>query len=345
MGKWLIRITAVLVLAVLAAAAGFAGAEAYSRRTSRADMEWVIAPIHQPDPDLGYSGLPNAEGIDSVKINGHYQFRVNLKLNRFGFREVPGDEHARGPRCLVILGDSLAFGIGMNARDTFASLLQNQLRDTRVFNLGYSGYGPHQTLRFLELERERKILDGCRETVAYYLGVEDNFWRALGRANWGLSAPSYGLVNGEVTYRRPNYPEWVNALNNRVQRLQIGPPLVKWLVGYGKEVPAEEHEIYRKIFLKMGRLLRERYGADFHVLYGTQGRDPKLPEFRKLEGEGLDVKYFEGYMLAEGYPLAKILPDLYLGDRTHFNAAGHRAVAKILLATRLGPWLRSVDGR
>lgn len=329
----------VLLLSLISLGATLVGAEFYFRPRGKA-QEWKIAPIHRPDPELSYSGIPGAGGVDSIKVGDKYQFNVYLQLNEYGFREVPGAKAARGSRCVLLLGDSVAFGIGVEAEKTVAALLQGQLKDTRVINLGYSGWGPHQTLRLLELGRERPQLEGCREVKAYYFGAEDNFWRALGRANWGMSSPKYRMVGDELTYQGPYVPEWLNEWNNNLNHYQVVTKLVLWWIGYGKEVSPWEREVYIKIMRKIRDILTERYQAEFRTIYFVKGQDPRGARFRKLEAPGLDVNYFETIAGARGVPLDQMLGRLYLPDQTHMNEAGHRLLADAFLAGELAPWLK-----
>jgi lysophospholipase L1-like esterase len=78
---------------------------------------------------------------------------IEIKINSQGFR---GPEPASNPPAnrVIILGDSIAFGLYLNWEDTFSSKLQQRLnsdnRDTEVLNLGVSGYDVLQQVSLLE---------------------------------------------------------------------------------------------------------------------------------------------------------------------------------------------------
>jgi hypothetical protein len=181
-------------------------------------------------------------------------------------------------------------------------------------------------------------MQSCKEIKAYYFGVEDNFWRALGRANWGLSAPLYKIEQGALRFKGPIFPQWVENLNNEGKPYKVVQALTSRFLGYGKEVPIEEQQLYRKIFQKMNEILMERYRAKLKILYFTQGRDPGKNIFRKLEVPGLETVFFEDLAKARAIPLNRVLSTLYLRDKTHMNEVGNRFLADTLLAGDLKDW-------
>ena len=95
-------------------------------------------------PGLKYEHTPGAVARSSG---------IDIKINSQGFR---GPEPSSIPPAnrVVILGDSIAFGLYLNWEDTFASKLQQRLnsdnRDTEVLDLGVSGYDVLQEVSLLE---------------------------------------------------------------------------------------------------------------------------------------------------------------------------------------------------
>ena len=94
--------------------------------------------VDSPNPKIGHHHRPNAE----ARLMG-----VTLRTNSDGFRddEVPVERSER--RRVVFLGDSLTLGWGVEKKDTFEHLLEQDLsavRPTEVINLGVGNYNTTQ---------------------------------------------------------------------------------------------------------------------------------------------------------------------------------------------------------
>jgi hypothetical protein len=78
----------------------------------------------------------NARNIEAVS------FGTKIHTDRYGFRVPPGvgrDERADAP-ALLILGDSVGFGAGVEEEDTFAGRLRLDLPGTVIYNSSVVGY-------------------------------------------------------------------------------------------------------------------------------------------------------------------------------------------------------------
>jgi lysophospholipase L1-like esterase len=103
------------------------------------------------DDDLNYRMKPNSRG---VSIHGiHYQ------VNSQGLRDYdyPYEKQKDNFR-ILLLGDSVALGYGVEAADTFPKILERMLNSKQapksyeVINAGVSGYNTVQELRYLKKE-------------------------------------------------------------------------------------------------------------------------------------------------------------------------------------------------
>jgi lysophospholipase L1-like esterase len=101
-------------------------------------------PITLADPYLGYVFPPNH--VDRiVRSNGDFGF--TFRTDEHGFRNRPlWPERAD----IVVLGDSMAFGYGVDDDKTWTALLANRLQGSRIINLGVPDAGPQQYLRIYE---------------------------------------------------------------------------------------------------------------------------------------------------------------------------------------------------
>jgi len=124
-----------------------------------------LADLHRYSEVYGWEPQPGAH----VEQHGK-----RTTINGLGYR---GREVAPGPSSrvirLVLLGDSIAFGIGVSDDETFASLLDGA--DSEAVNLAVQGYGPDQSL--LKLEREG--LSFHPDVVVMNLCLDNDFADAL----------------------------------------------------------------------------------------------------------------------------------------------------------------------
>jgi hypothetical protein len=79
----------------------------------------------------------------------NHEFDTLMSFDKSGrISEGSSDLLANGQSGIAVLGDSFAMGWGVQDNETFASVLQHQLK-RRVFNLGVSSYGTRRELRRL----------------------------------------------------------------------------------------------------------------------------------------------------------------------------------------------------
>ncbi len=109
----------------------------------------VNSGVFVPDDELGWRGAPNQEFLHEL-YGGH---QSTIRTNSRGFR---CGEHApkkpAGKQRVVILGDSFAYGYGVDNHQTFASHLDQRLAGVEVINLGLTGYNLVQAHRLLQRE-------------------------------------------------------------------------------------------------------------------------------------------------------------------------------------------------
>jgi len=93
-------------------------------------------------PYIGHLHRPN----DAFVLDGR-DFRAVHHTDGFGFRNAwPWPEKAE----IVVLGDSVTFGQGVEDEQAWPAILARSLPRTRVVNLGLIGAGPQQYLRTYE---------------------------------------------------------------------------------------------------------------------------------------------------------------------------------------------------
>lgn len=113
--------------------------------------KWRFNP-YQSDGVLGYVHRP-----DWATVHQTEDFRVTVHTNALGLRGAPAKAtKARGTYRILLIGDSFAFGFGVEDDETFAAVLARSLppppgyKRVEVLNAGVAGWSADQYLLFLE---------------------------------------------------------------------------------------------------------------------------------------------------------------------------------------------------
>jgi hypothetical protein len=124
-----------MLLVVLSLAIGLAALEAGGRAFATAIAK--RGKLFRPDAALGWTALPD---LDLVRNNANGE-PWHIVTDAGGIRGPSAwgpDDHTR----LLVLGDSFAFGEGVELADRFDTLLQERMPNLSIVNLGVMGYGP-----------------------------------------------------------------------------------------------------------------------------------------------------------------------------------------------------------
>lgn len=285
---------------------------------------------------------PTIQYVNRENYRGEFrnpEFRTRIVINEQGLRDRSyPSERPEGHHRVLVLGDSYAFGWGVEAEETLAKRLEADLTGLDVLNGGCSGWGTEQQLLFLQ---EKAPL--LHPDIVLLLFVENdpanNFQR-------------YKFVDGrlrdegEPTGRVANFKRWMMrhfAVWNLVRQAgraivhQGGQPAsvdVEEAKQWSREVELlrEMHEYCRAHHLHLGVL----YGPTKDAL----GEPYRAAGFSRLQS----------FCSAEKIPFLDLVPPLLEANRQaptyfrlddHWNARGHQVAAA---ATRrflddLG-WLR-----
>jgi hypothetical protein len=151
--------------------------------------------LFRPHADLGWTPLPD---LDLVRTNANGDL-WHVATNADGIRgssSWPDGEHTR----LLVLGDSFAFGEGVDLADRFDTIVQERVPNLAVVNLGVMGYGPDQ-----ELIRARPWKTQLRRGDAFLLlTYHGNDFHDLARTrHGGRSKPWIEEVDGRLLEHQP----------------------------------------------------------------------------------------------------------------------------------------------
>ncbi|MBI1783644.1 tetratricopeptide repeat protein, partial [Candidatus Sumerlaeota bacterium] len=108
---------------------------------NRADPD-KLSPYVCYDAELGWKNIPNlsqtiADGNPPVTTNG-----AGIRSNA----EIPREKSSAETRRLLVIGGDYAFGLGVADGEHWTALLQAEMKDSEVINLGVPEYGLDQAL-------------------------------------------------------------------------------------------------------------------------------------------------------------------------------------------------------
>ncbi|MGA9754960.1 MAG: hypothetical protein WBV23_07435, partial [Desulfobaccales bacterium] len=73
--------------------------------------------------------------------NNHgYSYGAEVITDARGFRIDPSSQMSSGKYVILVLGDSVSFGLGVAARDSFPLMLQKHVKDCQIINGSVIGY-------------------------------------------------------------------------------------------------------------------------------------------------------------------------------------------------------------
>ncbi len=101
----------------------------------------------QFDSLLGWSQIPNVK----AKFN-HPEFSVDVRINSKGLRDDEYSYVRSDKNRALILGDSFAWGFGVDEKHRFSELLDSKLPNWEIINAGISGYSTVQQLLYFQNE-------------------------------------------------------------------------------------------------------------------------------------------------------------------------------------------------
>ena len=177
------------------------------------------------DSQLGWSNIPN----NSVVIKG-----VKYSTNSLGFRSSEINPEMKH---LVLVGDSVTWGLGVNDDKTASNSIEKKLTGYQVINLGVSGYGLDQS--YLNLERS---IDSIKpEIIGVIIYTGNDLIDTSTNSSYGKSKPLFIIDKKKNDFDltdefHPN-PDNLTLVNDNVERYSctnllslnlVGPKIRGW---------------------------------------------------------------------------------------------------------------------
>ena len=292
--------------------------------------------LHVSSEPYGWRGRAGA----SLVLQG-----AKVALNAHGYRgrELP-PRRPGGSRRVVVIGDSIAFGLGVADDETFAHLLDVRTNGFEVANLGVMGYGPEQELLVLLNEGLPQLPDVV--VLAVCLG-NDFADVALPVSLYdGRARKPRFRIDGQVAVldghplpqgAQARAQRWLGDHSHLFNRMADSAtkvaPADAWHGRYANAVSDEDQvlKLASAIVVAMDAACR-RQGVSFLVATfpdrGSFSDTPPLVArfYQTLASQGITVIDVAARFRADGMRLE----DVALDGIAHLNPAGHRIVAALL---------------
>jgi lysophospholipase L1-like esterase len=321
---------------------------------ARLRLHWLEVGEEQvalADPYLGFVYPPNHEGRFERQDG---QFAFTYTTDEHGFRNPsPWPEHAE----IVVLGDSMAFGYGVDDEEAWTALLADRLPGKRIINLGLIGAAPQQYFRIYQtfgqaLRPDLVLLclfpgndlgDAGRFEDWLQAGSPGSFavWRKGAPARQGLRdllEQSYLVMllrdarkraASQLTGKTIDLPDG--------GRLQLAPAIY----ASNQDLARPDHPNFRLVVDAVARTqaLAARGGSGFLVLLMPTKEEVYLPLVD--DPPPPSTAPFAAYFGATGLPYLDLTPhfqararegeQLFFEVDGHPNAAGYRLFAEAVL--------------
>ena len=269
--------------------------------------------LFRSDAQTGWSNAPN---LLTTRINAAGE-EWNLRTDQSGQRLIAQNPRAR--RRMLILGDSLSFGEGVDIKDRFDVKMLSSLPDARVINTGTGGYGTDQ--EYVTFRNWKHLLESG-DTVLIVLNQSDYF-DVLSRRFFGRAKPYFEKVDGSYVLRPPA----IGLLERSSDWSRVASVVARFIEPTAPDSLdlSQSIDIIRFI---LGRI-REETPRGVRVVLAHQGTrdflEPKLGLSSTIFCQFADVCIDLDDVLAAD-PV-HLLPD------GHWSALGHAAVAQAILKT------------
>jgi hypothetical protein len=281
------------------------------------------------------------EAVGWVLRPGFRSEERGIEIDEHGFRtshrlRLAGSER---PFTVLVLGDSMSFGLGVRQEEVFSELLNAGSPDAQVVNASATGYSTAQELRALERYGPLVRPDAI---VLFYTQSNDP-WQNHRRQRF---RPPARLEGDQLVFAtaRPTSPrglrESLALFRVLDERVLQGRDARYLLDRVDFTLHGEQSRIWRLARALLAALGQEaaRYGAAVLVV-----DVPSSFEIWTRPDRSLQARLLEGACREQGFAyldLREIYPDdssaLFLPGDSHWSAAGHRAVAAAV-AERLPP--------
>jgi hypothetical protein len=263
---------------------------------------------------LGWAYVPDA----SVRHRSE-EFDVEVRIHSRGFRGEEWSLEASAAARVLVLGDSFAFGWGVEEHERFSARLAAEFPHWLVVNAAVSGYGTDQELLVL-----RRLVDEVRPDLVVCVFCANDLYENAGALSYGKPKPRFVLTGEELgPLIPPVEPSWIA----RHSQLWRGVAKLRWERNHARREASPGQEW--SLTLALLSAMKEAAGPAT-LLIVSEGEVPRkrLSDFTSAHAgiTHLDLDSSTG-----GSGLDRFEED------GHWTAVGHAEVAAAL-SKRLRGW-------
>lgn len=309
--------------------------------------------LFEPDPPRRFRLTPGHNGFLSNII----EFETSISINTLGLRGPELAEKKNSSRRILVIGDSFAFGWGVEQDETFVALLGQELQDTETVNAGVPGFSVVDEVDWferygLEQQPDLVLLAVC---LANDILDATEARRKERISNVAGAGPNKGFTSW--LYKNSHLMRWAVWAPPANLRTFLGLP-EPWVVTLAKDMIKTNSDDPSSVLVKQGRQATEAALArlsqlsaehDFSIAavlipaeYQIQEDFWKaiLPHFG-LSPDDYDPeipgRFFAEALARHGIPTLEVAPLLRQaqlnGETVYFKADGHWTLAGHRLAS------------
>ncbi|MBA1338443.1 MAG: hypothetical protein FD546_000243 [Pelagibacterales bacterium] len=198
-----------------------------------------------------HANAPNIEAIAFSKkvFTDNYGFRVSKKNFKYKSNN----------QSVLILGDSVSFGVGVDEKNTFVGLLRNEFSELNIFNSSVSGYHVGD---YYNVVKKNSNLPNLNDIIFFYSLNDISFFEKT-----LVNKKNENVKKNIKFFNKLKSINLITKINNFLRNKSF---LYMWIKGFSSK-PSERHFYY------------------MHPLYGEKARIDKLKksisELKKISEE------------------------------------------------------------
>lgn len=305
-GSWLLLVGATILSLLLAEILGLVYVYKFEERGR----------LFRTDPELGWSVKPNLS-LYRRNSDGDYWL---IKTDDNGFRIIDTEQEAATPH-VVIMGDSFAFGEGVNVEERFDTEFIN--RGFSDINTGVMGYGTGQQYLVAQPYVDALSKGDFLVVLTYF----NDFYDLSLNQHSGRAKPRFDYYNGKLVFHPADVgfseilrdASYVYAMLNRLLSNNIGTRTIN--------ISAAAH-VYGSLLQLLEEQAEHRGFLILLAYHGMQNLKQDRPEVLSTIGRVCDGGAV--YCVDLDEKINNSEDNLFLKDG-HWNRAGHELVGKSLV--------------